>query len=253
MSGFCWDCARRVTPTPGPQPLCPATSDLTGSAEHCCPRCGENYVHKFPGPTCWECEARDRQAAEWQEERRTASGIAPRHAEFRKWHELTGPEPYQRAVAVVRRFFESGDTVLAIIGTRGSGKTQVAAVGVWQCIASGRSAVMTTAVGVLADLKRRYGDGGPAESAWLEHWTRPYLLVIDEIAERLDTDHARIMLTTLVDARYAKMKPTVLIGNLTPEQFSECVGGSIADRCTEGAGGLVRFDGWASFRGQVNT
>lgn len=227
----------------------PAPSNGTGPAtEHACSRCDARYTRPLPpSGLCWECERRDRDAAEWREKARKAAGVPARFERFRSWGELRGPDAYMRCIAAVERFAEHGDSVLAMIGTRGTGKTQAAAVAIWQSIDAGRSAKYTTALQLLADLKGRYGGDGSAEADWLAEWTTPYLLCIDEIAERLDTPHAAVMLTALVDARYGKLRPTLLVGNVTPERFAECVGGSIADRCNEG-GGIVRFDKWPSFR-----
>lgn len=184
-----------------------------------------------------------RQCEQWLR----ASRIPARHDRFHRWEELNGPEPYLRAVGKVRRFTEHGDSVLIVVGTRGSGKTQALAVAVRQTIVAGRPARYTTALELLADLKRRYADGGAAELAWLAEWCAPWLLAIDEVAERADSDHSRLSLTTLVDKRYSMNLPTILSGNVETSGLAACLGASVCDRANEG-GGVVSFADWPSFR-----
>ena len=126
------------------------------------------------------------------------------------------------------------------------GKSQIVCTLIWQMIEGFRSARIVTTLQLLADLKRRYDSDEDGDAAWLVEWAAPYLLGIDEASERLDSDWSRLMLSALVDARYANMRPTILVANASPEHFAETVGDSIASRATEG-GGLIVAD-WSSFR-----
>ncbi len=105
---------------------------------------------------------------------------------------------------------------------------------------------------LLANLKGRYGDDGDAEGDWQREWVAPHLLVVDEIGELVVGDHGRAAFSALIDTRYRRGKPTILLGNLTRDQFGECVGASIADRTNEGLGGIVLFEGWPSFRTEAS-
>ncbi len=151
-----------------------------------------------------------------------------------------------RAVERVRKFLGVSGSIVALIGNCGTGKTQLACVAVRAAIAASREARIVTCVALLADLKGRYGGDGAADSEWLTNWARRWLLVIDEFGIRLDTDWARVMLPTLLDQRYATMRPTILIGNVTREQFVDTAGPSVVDRCNED-GGVIVCD-WPSFR-----
>jgi len=186
-------------------------------------------------------------------QQRQKCGIPERHAKFRAWSELDGPPKYLTTLQAVRRFSETGDTILALIGRRGTGKTQLGAVAIWQTIEQGRAARWATLLELLDDSRSRYGSSkGPADSAWLREWSAPHLLVIDEFTERLETEHARVMFTSLADARYRNCRPTILIGNVEEADFVCVVGSSIADRCNEGGGGFLVCD-WPSFRPQNRT
>ncbi len=156
---------------------------------------------------------------------------------------------YAKAVGAVRKQLTAGRHAFAIIGQLGRGKTQIASTAVLQAIRQhGRPAKIITALKLLGDLKARYSDRrGAAELDWLRAWSCPWLLVIDEFQERLGAENEQVHLTAMVDERYQRCLPTVLMGNITLDQFAAVVGSSIADRCNEG-GGIVVCEGWPSFR-----
>jgi hypothetical protein len=174
-------------------------------------------------------------------------GCSPRHARL-QLDALTGPPEYLKALGVVRRVLQDHESgpIVALVGKRGTGKTQLGASlvrhAVWNLKWSAR---IRSVVELLGELKAGYSGGG-GDASWLNLYGSVKLLVIDEIAERLDTDHTRVMITALIDRRYANVLPTVLVGNVEPDQFAECVGASVADRVNEG-GGIVYCD-WLSFR-----
>lgn len=184
-------------------------------------------------------------------DRLRCSGISPRHNKYTSWDGLKGPAPYIAAVKHVRDFCENGQSVLAVIGGRGSGKTQALCVGVRATLASDRQAKIVHIGELCGDLRRRYdggGDGkGDAEQRWIDFWKEIDLLIIDEIGEFVAGDNTRACVARLIDKRYMELKPTIVCGNLVSGQLVECVGASTADRCGEG-GGIVQFIGWPSFR-----
>lgn len=169
-----------------------------------------------------------------------------------------------------------GDCMLtALVGPRGTGKTQMAAelgreafrlaVAVAPTPASSYwgegwerryaadkrnqenvawAARWVNALDLFADLKTRNIEVG--ESAALAKWARPALLVIDEIQERGDTEFESRMLTNLIDKRYGAMKDTLIIGNLDSGEFQKRVGASIVSRMIECGG--ISVCNWPSFR-----
>lgn len=228
-----------------------ALNEANDHGAYVCQRCGATYPNPIgDGGVCKNCEWAERAAAQRRWDGWRKSGVPTRFANLRGWSELDGPPAYRARLKTLREFIESGDSVLALIGDRGTGKTQAACVGISEAIAAGNSARYVTVFDLMADLKARYGDGGNADGDWLREWCQPALLVVDEIAERMDTAHSRVAFSALIDKRYGLRIPTVLIDNMTPDQFLACVGGSVADRCNDG-GGIVQFSGWASFRGRV--
>jgi len=209
-----------------------------------CLRCRRDFLLPAGTKHCLDCG----EIIHRCERRLFKSGISVRHARLKTWAELRPPESgvteWHQAVRVVRDFVASGSSILALIGTRGTGKTQLGAIAVRQTIEIDRSAKLVQIIELLANLKARFETDGDA--GWLEEWSRPHLLVIDEIAERIDSDWSRCMFTTLLDRRYGACRPTILIGNVTAADFDRVVGASVASRCSEG-GGVVVCE-WSSYR-----
>lgn len=143
--------------------------------------------------------------------------------------------------------------VIALLGPRGTGKTQLAAEAIRYTIeqrGGGAKCIYRTAYQLFLDVKETFQPKGPSQSSLLtESFISPRLLVIDEIHARNETPWEDGLLTHIIDARYRKAtKDTILISNLEAEAFKDNVGPSIADRITEN-GGYVIMD-WESFRGR---
>lgn len=146
----------------------------------------------------------------------------------------------------IREGIKSGG-ITAVIGPRGTGKTQIATwAAVWMIEARNATgkqnwaetpAAYTTALEMF--IRLRADQHNPESVAKFVAHT---LLVIDEIQERGETDFEDRMLTHIIDRRYGAMKPTLLLGNLTPEKLSASLGWSIIDRIRE-TGHLIVLDG----------
>lgn len=136
--------------------------------------------------------------------------------------------------------------MVAIVGNRGTGKTRLAAEvsrDLWP-----ERTVYLTATEAFVKIKSSYRkDSKQSEESLLNEWKKAALLVIDEIQERAETDWEKVVLTHLLDDRYANQRPTLVIGNLKPNELEKSLGSSISDRITEG-GGILQMVG-DSFRG----
>lgn len=140
-------------------------------------------------------------------------------------------------------------SLCGLIGQRGTGKTLMAA---WLSAALRQHGYMShtfyfTAADLFGLMKSWYsassGDAGHNNRLLID----VPLLVIDEMQERIESEHEDKMLTHLIDKRYGQCKPTLLIANLMPEAFARHVGASIASRIQEG--GTLMVCNWASYRG----
>ncbi len=152
---------------------------------------------------------------------------------------------YEKSLIVIR----GGGTVL-LLGDRGNGKTQCGVELIrtisFEDLRSCRY-IRCREIG----MKLREAFGGKSsltEMAAMEQFVRPYLLVIDECQERMESDFEVRSLTLIIDKRYGECKPSVLVANCSEKNFIDLLGPSIVDRVKEG-GGAVVFD-WPSFRGK---
>jgi DNA replication protein DnaC len=137
--------------------------------------------------------------------------------------------------------------LIALVGGRGPGKTQMAVELMRDVTAQKKSAFYTTATEFFVRVKSSYRDDGQkAEGEILKTLRKYRLLVIDEIGKRAETQWENNLLFELINGRYNDMTDTVVIDNNEPEKFAESVGPSIASRINE-TGGIVHCV-WPSFR-----
>ena len=165
---------------------------------------------------------------------------------------------YRQGLATV----DSGGIVV-MYGAHGTGKTRMSweiarkctpqdahfAVGGigWNAAKKERPAIYTTAVGLFLEIRDTFrADSEFSEMQVVKKYTDAGLLVIDEVQERGETDFENKKLTTIIDARYAYERPTILITNYSREKLAATLSPAVLDRIRENGCGL-HFD-WDSFR-----
>jgi DNA replication protein DnaC len=135
--------------------------------------------------------------------------------------------------------------IVALCGNRGTGKTQLAASLARETACCGKTPIYQTAMGFFLDIKESF-DGKRSEKEVIDRYTRPSLLILDELQERGETPWEDRLLTHLIDRRYGAEKDTLLITNQTKEFFLQSIGESVASRISE-TGGIAVCD-WPSYR-----
>ena len=219
---------RRYSQKPGLD-VCKAPGD-TPPIDGCnCPRCIEVRHQRAVREAYW----------------RDAS-MPPRHAETPPG-KLFGTE-WQRRLADLTSRLGSG-FLIALIGPRGTGKTQKAAETI-RCatLDRGLPSLYCKIGEFFLELRATYSSQTSTERSVIERHLHPHLLVLDEIGVRAETTFEDTMFTLLIDRRYDAMKDTILISNQTREGLLGSVGKSIESRLLE-SGGIIMCD-WASFRGR---
>lgn len=137
--------------------------------------------------------------------------------------------------------------LLALIGQRGTGKTQMAVELIERAVANARRAEYCLAMDFFLKVKATYSqDAAEDEGDVIRRYAAPKLLVIDEIQERAESQWEDRLMTHLINKRYNDVKDTLLISNLTKGEFVESVGSSVASRLVE-TGGICTCN-WESFR-----
>jgi DNA replication protein DnaC len=161
--------------------------------------------------------------------------------------DTAGSAAWQTTLQSVIADVEAGG-VLAILGGRGTGKTQMGVELMRHFTSRLRSCLYTEAQGLFLDL--REGWRGSGESAAISRVCRPWLLVVDDLQDMETGGWEQRRLSLILDRRYRSLRPTVLLSNTKPDELRRLVGESIVDRMQE-RGGIYICD-WKSFRHKVH-
>jgi len=135
--------------------------------------------------------------------------------------------------------------IVVLYGKRGGGKTRMAAELAFMVGSSRYRTAMRFFLEVRATFRRK---SEISEMEIIDDLAKADLLILDEIQERGETAFEDRLLTHVIDARYAAMKPTILIANLLKSDLAESLGKSIVDRAREN-GKSIEFT-WPSYRAQ---
>ncbi|MFP4137454.1 MAG: ATP-binding protein [Halomonas sp.] len=206
----------------------------------------------------------ERMAAERREceQRRIAerlghSGIPPRFQDRRldNWHNRT--EDHRRAHATASAYAQrfpqlrEQGTCLRLAGGPGTGKTHLACGILASVIEQGYTGAFVTMSELLRMIRATYQAGAERhESEVIDDFIAPDLLALDEVGVAIgNAETRRTLLFDVLNGRYQARRPTILIGNLTPQEIDQYLGERIADRLAED-GGLTIDCRWASERTQ---
>jgi DNA replication protein DnaC len=174
----------------------------------------------------------------------TASGVPERHA---KAKEFIGDGWIAKRDVVLSRL--GSGSIIGLIGSRGTGKTQIAVQAVRETCRKTHGARYVKALDVFLAIRATYNSERQTEREVVKEFVQPSLLVIDEIHVRGDRPWEDMVLTHIIDKRYDAMRDTIIISNQEEPRFLESLGPSIVDRMHE-CGGVIECH-WPSFRGEA--
>lgn len=143
-------------------------------------------------------------------------------------------------------------TSALFIGRPGTGKTHLAC-GIGQYVMGilGRSVIFSTVMRAVRRVKETWNrNSTETESEVIEAFVAPDLLILDEVGVQFGSEAERLVLFDIINERYERRKPTILLSNLSPDDVKACIGERIYDRLREGDGDIVVFD-WESARGRL--
>ena len=134
---------------------------------------------------------------------------------------------------------------LIFIGTVGTGKTHLALSIIREC-----GGMYRLSPNIVEELRRAKSfTAKESEAEILENYGNARLLVIDEIGRGVVAAEEQYMLYQIINERYNRRKPTILISNQTKKDFLNYIGIAAADRLTESAQ-VVEFT-WQSYRAVI--
>lgn len=141
------------------------------------------------------------------------------------------------------------ETGLMMIGKNGTGKTMLACIVLQELIVydpnNRRGYRYAEAIKIIRDIKDTWRKKTSEQDA-INKYTRPKVLVIDELGMSYGSPTEKQFLTEIINDRYNNKLPTILAGNLTSIEIKETLGDRIFDRFCESGKSLV-FQ-WDSFR-----
>lgn len=215
-------------------------------------------------PVCQKLKAADEMAAYAETLRREAkrdelskrigrSGIAERFKNcrienFKVNESVIGMARAKSAAADYAENFEdvlqTGRNMI-FSGKRGTGKNHLACGIAHKIIGDGKSAIVITVGDMLQTVKYSFNGGSEKEAVGV--FVKPDLLVLDEFgAGNLSETDGRILFS-VINGRYERLMPTLVLTNLSAKDFRENVDARIRDRLRDGGGKLIPFD-WDSYR-----
>lgn len=137
---------------------------------------------------------------------------------------------------------------LVLCGRPGTGKTHLAcAMGKGIAELWLRPFGFSTALQAIRSIKETYRkDSDRTESDAIDRLTEIDLLILDEVGVQLGTEHEKMLMFEVINERYQRCRPTILISNLNRAELTEYLGERIMDRFAE-CGAVLAFD-WSSHR-----
>jgi DNA replication protein DnaC len=211
------------------------------------------------GTGCVQCDqdaAEDEQRRE--EKRREAdflraqdeAGIPPRYRTATLGTFPVSAPGQDKVINDAKEFISTsgiGSTGLILLGKVGSGKSHLACGVLNAIIRKGLAGKYFSTLQAVRLIKESWGkEAEKTERQTLSSFLAPHLLVLDEVGIQHGTDSEYLILSEIVGERYNRLKPTVLISNLTMTEFTDLLGERVVDRFKEGGRVLV-FD-WGSLR-----
>ena len=159
----------------------------------------------------------------------------------------------QTALAFCKEYANNFDEVLKtgrsaiFCGRVGTGKTHLAIGIALSIMQQQRSPVFVTVQRLIRRVKDSWHTKEETESEVIEAFASPDLLILDEIGVQFGSEFEKQILFDVLNERYEKLKPSILLSNIPKEQLGEYLGERVADRLRENGGIMIPFD-WDSHR-----
>ena len=203
------------------------------------------------------------QNPEREEYLRNLPSLRRQWAAEKSWRESRVPELHAAAVdqvladagpawlAEYRELVGKLDTgfMSALVGPFGFGKTQLAVCVAREAANRGMSVRYYRTADYFVEHRSCYGDPTRSEREFLDLHANLGLLILDEAHQRGHTPYEDQQLNNMLDRRYGRRRPTLLISNESVETFTRQIGLAVVDRMNQ-VGGIVVCDGegWRDHR-----
>lgn len=152
---------------------------------------------------------------------------------------------------VKNRFIDlsKGSFNIIATGNVGTGKTMLACC-LLESIIGKRTGKIVRLIELIRILKESWRKNAEfTEREIISHFVDVDILVIDEVGIQFGSETEALFLFDIINGRYDKMKPTVMLSNLGIDALKKILGDRIIDRMRDDGGCLLQFD-WSSERGK---
>lgn len=219
-----------------------------------CPACSSEQEKRESDAA--EAKARADRLRAWQ--RKLGDSGIPERFHDRRLNTYRAEIPGQcAALEFAKAYADDFDDVLRagrcaiFIGRRGNGKTHLAVgIGLEIMERDNRSVLFTTVLRAIRSVKDTWKRGSTvSELEAIAALVFPDLLILDEVGVQFGSDAEKTILFDIMNERYEKRRPTILMSNLAPNEVETYLGERVYDRLREDGGEAVVFD-WESYRGK---
>jgi DNA replication protein DnaC len=204
-----------------------------------------------------EIEDRERKIVAWQK-KLGISGIPDRFKEKTLSTFKAENEAQKKAFTICQKYADEFDFVMKtgksglFIGKPGTGKTHLSVGIALSALEKGHTVLFTTVLRAIRRIKDTWSKGSEeSESEAIDAFVYPDLLILDEVGVQFGSEFEKNMLFDILNERYEKRKPSILLSNLEVSEVKEYLGERIFDRLREDGGMRIAFT-WDSHRGRLN-
>ena len=219
-----------------------------------CPACAA--VRKAAEAAQEDAKAKAAEVERWQR-RLGMAGVPERFRDRRIETFIAITDAQRKAWAFATTYASSFGDVMdtgrgaLFVGKPGTGKTHLAVGIAIEVMENGGTALFTTTMRAIRRVKDTWGrESQETETEAIQALVFPDLLILDEVGVQFGSDTEKLILFDVLNERYEKRKPTILLSNLPASEVKEYLGERIFDRMREDGGQVVVFD-WASHRGKA--
>jgi DNA replication protein DnaC len=221
-----------------------------------CPQCEEARAAREKAES--EAKARETRLRAWQ--RRIGEAGIPERFRQRSLHNFVAESSeQQRALAFACAYADNFSAALhsgrsaIFVGKPGTGKTHLAvSIGLRLMAREQRTVMFCTVMRAIRRVKNTWSRGSSEhEGQAIAALVSPDLLILDEVGVQFGSDTERLILFDVLNERYEKRKPSLLLSNLPIDEVRNFLGERIYDRLREDGGEMVVFD-WESYRPQAS-
>lgn len=155
------------------------------------------------------------------------------------------------AQAFAREFAQKPGRSAIFCGKPGTGKTHLS-VGIGlHAMTLGKLVLFTTVQRAVRRVKDSWRkDSTESETQVIDMLVEPDLLILDEIGVQFGSEFEKNLMFDILNERYEKSRPSLLLSNLTPDEVKAFLGERVYDRLREDGGKCIPFD-WDSHRGSA--